>query len=146
MYYLYIVLSVFMGASASVFGKYYNKRNAGENSAIPLYNFLVLLSVFIGWCVLFAFNFSFDIAVLPYSILLAFSYTVCDFGTISALKYGPASLTALFVSLSLLLTTIWGFIFWKCKTHVCRYHWACFGVIVDSFMFKREKRRQKNIT
>lgn len=104
-----------MSASSSVFGKYYNRKNNEHKNPIPLYNFILLLSVFIGWSVLFAFKFSFNVAVLPYSLLFAFSYTVCNLGIILALKYGPASLTSLFVGLSLLPTTIWGFIFWDAK-------------------------------
>lgn len=118
MSYLYLALSVFMNASSSVFGKYYNRKNAEKTDPLPLYNFLLLLSVFVGWGVLFAFNFSFDARVLPYSAAFALSYTVCNLGIISALKYGPASLTSLFISLSLILVTIWGFIFWNAELTV----------------------------
>lgn len=118
MSYFYLLLSVFASASSSVFGKYYNRKNEDAADPVPLYNLLLLFSVFIGWGILFAFHFSFDTKVLPYSAVFALSYTVCNLGIISALKYGPASLTSLFISLSLILVTIWGFIFWDAKLTV----------------------------
>ena len=110
--YIYLVVSVFMGASSSVFGKFFGRKNEGVKDATKLYNFLQLTSVFLIWSILYIFNFSFDVNVLPYCLLFAACFTVCNVGIINALKHGPATLTALFNSLSLILTTIWGFIFW----------------------------------
>lgn len=118
MAYLYLILSVFLSASSSVFGKYYNRKNVDATDPVSLYNFLLLSSVFIGWGLLYSFNFSFEAGVLPYSLSFAVSYTVCNLGMINALKYGPASLTSLFMSLSLIFVTIWGFIFWNAKLTV----------------------------
>lgn len=145
MSYVYLILSVFMNASTSIFGKFYSRKNMGEADPVPLYNFLVLLSVFIGWCILFAYNFSFDVAVLPYSLLFAVSYTVCNLGIIYALKYGPASLTSLFLSLSLLVTTIWGFIFWNVKLTPV----VIFGLVLVSlsvFLCLNVKKDDKKIS
>ena len=113
--YLYLILSVFMSASSSVFGKIFNRKNENCKDATTFYTFLLLLSVFIGWGILYVFDFSFDANVLWYSVLFAVCYTVCNVGIINALKYGPATLTSLLVGLSLLVTTIWGFIFWGAK-------------------------------
>ena len=74
-----------------------------------------MISVFIGWGILYIIDFSFDANVLWYSILFAICYTACNLGIINALKYGPAMLTSLFISLSLILTTLWGFVFWDAK-------------------------------
>ena len=113
--YLYLVIVVFMNASSSVFGKFFNKKNQLKIDSTVFYNFLLLLSVFICWGVIYVYDFSFDINVLGYSLLFAFCYTVCKIGIISSLKYGPSTLTSLFTGLSLLATTIWGFIFWETK-------------------------------
>ena len=113
--YLYLIVSVFMSASSSVFGKLFNKQNESKKDSTIFYNFFLLSSVCLGWGILYAFNFSFDANVLWYSALFALCYTVCNVGIINALKYGPAALTALLVGLSLLVTTIWGFIFWDAK-------------------------------
>ncbi|MBQ7643194.1 MAG: hypothetical protein IJS67_04755 [Clostridia bacterium] len=118
MSYLLLVLSVFANASLSVFGKYYNRSNSGKGDSVSPYNFLLLLSVFVGWGVLFAFDFSFDARVLPYSAAFALAYTACNFGIIKALEYGPASLTSLFLGMSLILVTVWGFIFWNASLTV----------------------------
>ena len=74
-----------------------------------------MFSSALGWGILYAFDFSFNANVLWYSALFALCYTVCNMGIINALKYGPAMLTSLLIGLSLLVTTIWGFIFWGAK-------------------------------
>lgn len=113
--YIYLVVSVFMSASSSVFGKIFNKKNDEKRDSTIFYNFLLMISVFIGWGILYIIDFSFDANVLCYSILFAICYTACNLGIINALKYGPAMLTSLFISLSLILTTLWGFVFWDAK-------------------------------
>ena len=111
--YVYLLVSVFMGASSSVFGKFFGRKNEGVKDATKLYNFLQLTSVFSIWFILYTFNFSFEVCVLPYCLLFAACFTVCNVGIITALKHGPTTLTALFNSLSLIVTTIWGFLFWE---------------------------------
>ena len=113
--YIYLILTVFMGASSSVFGKLFNKQNDTKKDATVFYNFLLIASVAFGWGILYAFDFSFDANVLWYSVLFAICYTVCNIGIINALKYGPATLTSLLIALSSLVTTIWGFVFWGDK-------------------------------
>ena len=113
--YIYLVVSVFMSASSSVFGKIFNKKNDEKRDSTIFYNFLLIISVFICWGILYIIDFSFDANVLWYSILFAICYTACNLGIINALKYGPAMLTSLFISLSLILTTLWGFVFWDAK-------------------------------
>ena len=74
-----------------------------------------MISVFLGWCVLYVINFSFDSGVLWYSALFSICYTVTNIGGINALKHGPAALTSSIIGLSLILATIWGFFFWGSK-------------------------------
>ena len=116
--YLYLILSVFMNASSSVFGKLFNRKNDKKKDSTVFYNFLLLVSVFIGWGILYVFKFSFNASVLWYSGLFALCYTMCNVGIINGLKYGPATLTSLIIGLSLLVTTIWGFVFWNAKVTV----------------------------
>lgn len=110
--YLYLVSSVFMSAASSIVGKIFNKKNEQEKGSSSFYTFWLMVVAFIGWGILFAIDFSFDVGVLLYALLFAGCYTAYNIGIIKALKYGSATLTSLFVSLSLLLTTIWGLIFW----------------------------------
>lgn len=56
-------------------------------------------------------DFSFDISVLPYALAFAVCYIAGSVGLIRALQYGTTTLTTLFMSLSLVVTSIWGFFF-----------------------------------
>ena len=118
MSYVFLFLSVFLCASSSVFGKFYNRKNACNFNSLSIYNVLLLATVFICWGVLYAIKFSFNVQVLPYSVLFGLFFFATNFGFIYALKYGPASLTSLFITLSLIMTTIWGFLFWNSKITV----------------------------
>lgn len=113
--YLYLILAVFMSSSSSIFGKIFNRQNSGKKDANVLYNFILMISVFLGWGVTCLIKFSFDAGVLIYSALFGICFVAGFLGMINALKYGPAILTALLVSLSSILVTIWGFIFWNSK-------------------------------
>lgn len=113
MSYVFLILSVFMSATSSIFGKLFNKKNEGKSNSEIFYNFLLALSTCIGWAILYAISYSFESSVFWYIAMFSVCYTVCNFGIIQALKYGPATLTSLFVGLSLLVTTLWGFLFWN---------------------------------
>ena len=115
--YLYLIITVIAYAMTSVCGKFYNLKNIGENDPVPAYNFLLLATIFVGWGILYAFDFSFDVSVLPYAISFALLY-ICSFlGTIYALKSGSAALTSLLIGFSLILTTVWGLIFWNAEVN-----------------------------
>ena len=116
--YVYLILSVLTFASSSIFGKMFNRQNGERKDSGTFYNFFLLISVFLGWCVLYALDFSFDAKVLVYSALFGLCYTVTNIGSINALKHGPVALTASLVGLSLILATIWGFFFWGAKVTV----------------------------
>ncbi len=110
--YLYLIISTFFMSSASVIGAFYNRKNEGKEGATALYNFMLLLTVFCGWCVLFVLQPSFEWKVLPYSLLFGAFFVVCQVGNINALKTGSTALTSLMLQLSLIAVTVWGFFFW----------------------------------
>ena len=110
--YLYLVLAVLTISTSSIFGTFYNRKNEGKRSPTELYLLLQSASVFLFWALLYLIDFSFDVKVLPYAILFAIGFTVCNVGIIRALLTGPTSLTTLFVALSLIITTIYGFFAW----------------------------------
>ena len=110
--YFYLISTVFLFSFTSVFGKIFTRANGKYRGAEAFYNFLMIISVFASWCVLFATDPSFDANALIYSALIGISYVLNSIGVINALKYGPAALTALFLNLSLIVSTIWGFFFW----------------------------------
>jgi drug/metabolite transporter (DMT)-like permease len=113
--YVYLIVAVFLSASANVFSKLFNCQTVGRKDSGAFYNFLFATSVALGWGVVYAFDFSFDVTVLWYAIGFGVCFTACIIGLINAMKYGSAALTSLFVSLSLILTTAWGFVFWNAK-------------------------------
>ena len=116
--YIYLILCVLTSASSSILGKIFNKKSDGAEASTEAYNFFQLTSIFLCWGLLYAFDLTFEFSVLWYSLLFAICYTVCNICLIKALKYGPAMLTSLFIGLSLILTTIWGFIFWDASLSV----------------------------
>ena len=113
--YVYLIVSVFLSAGASVFSKLFNCQNVGRKDSTAFYNFLFTTSVALGWGVFYVFDFSFELTVLWYAIGFGLCFTACNIGLINAMKYGSAALTSLFVSLSLILTTAWGFLFWNAE-------------------------------
>lgn len=110
MRYIYLLLTVLTISTSSIFGTYYNRKNEGKRSPTELYLLLQSVAVALFWTVLYVSDMApFDVKVIPYAILFALSFTVCNVGIIRALLTGPTSLTTLFVTLSLIITTIYGF-------------------------------------
>lgn len=118
MEYCYLILAVFMSAASSVLGKMYDKRQGDAKGGIWFYNLLLGIGFFLLWGIAYVFDFSFSVGVLLCSMLFAVGFCVYNWGLVQALKYGTTSLTTLFTSMSLLLTTFWGFIFWGAKPNL----------------------------
>ena len=110
--YVYLISSIFLIASSSIFGAFYNRKNINSKRATELYNALLLGCVALFWTALFLFDKTLDWAVVPYSILFAFCYALCNIGLIEALKTGGVALTSLIFQLSLIGVSAWGFFFW----------------------------------
>ena len=111
--YFYLVSAVIFAASESIMGAFYNQKNEGVKESSSLYSFLCMCSVFLFWGILFCADFTVDWGVVWYALAFAFFYTLCSVCLIRALKIGPITLTSLFMQLSLVGTTIWGFLFWN---------------------------------
>lgn len=110
--YIYLLVSVGCSASAGIFGSFYNRRIPKGKDASTLYTLLNLLTVFCCWLLLFVFDGALDVGVIPYSLLFAVCYTVCNISLIRALACGPVSLTSMLSGLSMIVTAVWGCIFW----------------------------------
>lgn len=113
--YLYLIGAVVFAASESIMGAHYNKKNEGLKDSSSLYSLLCMCSVFVFWAILFCLDLTFDWFVVLYALGFAGFYTLCNVCLIRALKAGPITLTSLFMQLSLVGTTIWGFLFWHTK-------------------------------
>ena len=110
--YLYLSLATVFFAVSSISGSYYNKCTEKWKNVSVLYIISNLFTVLIFWGISYAIDFSFDVRVLPYSVLLGAFFSTAVAGQLYALKHGPVSLTAFLMQLSLIGTTIWGFFFW----------------------------------
>ena len=102
-----------MASTSSIFGKIFHKRRESTHNASSIYTLVLILSAFVGWGVVYIFDFSFNRNTLVYSLLFALFFITAHVGTIGALGYGSAMLTSLFIGLSLLLPSVWGFFFWN---------------------------------
>ena len=108
-----LISSVFLSASSAVLGKFYNRKNSGKRDPNRIYTLLQLAAVFVLWCILYLTEFTFEAAVLPYALVFGGSFALTNISIINALKHGPAALTSLFTSMSMVLVTIWGLLFWN---------------------------------
>ena len=113
--YLYLASAVICVASISVCGAFFNKKASDLQDATPLYTLLLVGSAFLVWLILFAFDGAFNIKVIPYSLIFAIGYALCNAFLVKSLKTGPLALTSLILQLSLISATIWGFFFWNAK-------------------------------
>ena len=107
-----LISSVFLMSSLSIFITFYNRKNTSRKDASALYNYIYLITVFIGWGLLFLREPNIEWKVLPYSIMFGIFFMICQIGLINALKTGSITITSLINQLSLIATTVWGFFFW----------------------------------
>lgn len=110
--YLYLVCSIAFISVLSILGACFNNKNVDRVGATQLYNLLICGAACFTWGVIYIFDFSFEPKVLWFSLGFGVCYAVTMGSLIKALATGPVSLTALMQQLSLIGTTIWGFIFW----------------------------------
>lgn len=110
--YAILASSVVCAATSSIFGGFFNRTCAGKKDTSAFYNLFQLLTVFLGWSLLLALDFDFNVKVIPYSIAFGTAYCLSTFGIINALRTGPVLISTLIHQLSLIATTIWGFFFW----------------------------------
>ena len=111
--YLFLVGAVFLIASISVLAGFYNRRTEKYKDSSPLYTLIFISSVLCYWFVMLCIDgFAMDVRVIPYSLIFSAGYTTCIVSLVLALKCGPVGLTSLFLQLSIISATIWGFFFW----------------------------------
>ena len=111
--YLYLLITVLASTAVNVLGKIFHKKNTSGHDGTNLYTLVLLISALVCWATAFAIDFSFDSSVLLYSLLFALFFIAGHVGIVAAMQCGPTTLTSLFIGLSLLLPTVWGFFFWN---------------------------------
>ena len=110
--YLYLLLAMIFSATITIGGRLYNDRNKDKRNVSLLYNELSACGNAFVWMVLWIFDFSFDVRVLPYCALLGIFVGLFNMGMIGALKHGSTSVTALVKQMALVGISAWGFVFW----------------------------------
>lgn len=141
--YIYLILSVFLIASNSILGTFYNKKNVGKNST-AIYNLLLVFGALISWALISLTSFEFHAETLWFSLFFGVSYLLCNLSMILALKNGPVSLTSLFLQLSLIGVTIWGFIFWNEKINLTVIIGLIVAVISITFCLYQKNDSSEN--
>ena len=111
--YLYLATAVLLMSILNILGAGFNKTQAGKENATRLYNFLLCSAAFCAWGVIYAFDFSFEVKVLPYSLLFGICYAGIAISLLKALGEGPTLLTTLLQQLSLVGVSVWCLIFWE---------------------------------
>lgn len=110
--YIYLIGSVFLAASSSILGGFFNRKTQGKETAPILYNFLSMCCTLLFWVVLFCFDGGVDIRVVPYALIYACFYGGCTIAVVYALRTGSIVLTTLIKQLALICVSVWGFFFW----------------------------------
>ena len=112
MAYLFLLILIVFSALLSIFGSLFNKKNASFQGFAMLYNVIVIGSACFSWGIIYLTDFSFDAGVIPYALGYAIGYAMALISLFKALECGPVSLTALLKSISIIMPSFWGFLFW----------------------------------
>ena len=112
---LFLMLAVVFSSPSTVIGGFYVRKTKNYIGAGSLYNLLYIFFAIAGWGILFLINGTYNFNVLLFSFAFGLSYSTCQIGTINAIKNGPVLLTSLISSFSLMVTVIWGFLFWEAE-------------------------------
>lgn len=113
MEYLFLSAAVLCSALLNITANLFNKLNKADRNFSRLYNLIVTASSCLAWCVLFIPDFDFSPQVLPYSFAFGVFYVLIFTGLFYAMKHGSPSLTSFVKQLSLIVVSMWGFVFWK---------------------------------
>ena len=143
MEYLLVVFAILMSSTTSLFGGFYNRACVGKTSSSQFYNFMQLSSVCFCWSVMFILNPEFDIAVMPYTLGFSAGYCVAVFGIINALRTGPVMLTTLMTQMSLVVVSVWGFIFWSAPVTAFVIVGLCLTVLAIFLCLYTKKRNDE---
>lgn len=110
--YLYLATAVISSASVAIASGFWARGTAGKKGGNALFLCLQLGFIFLLWTVAFLTGFSFDVSVLPYSILFGVFFVLATTGNINAISNGSVALTSLVNQSSMLVVSIWGLCFW----------------------------------
>ena len=115
--YLYLIISIIGVSFSNLFTAFYNKKNDGVKGAEQLYSFVRLAVIFLFYLILFVIDLDFklDLKLIVYTLIFALSFCTTSIVYVYALQSGPFVLSNLILQLSVILVSVWGFIFWNDK-------------------------------
>ena len=144
MSYFYLFMAMVFSAAITVGSRCYNQKNQGVDGADGLYRLLVPCAGTLMWLVLWLQEPSFDLGVLPYSLLYSLCYLSFTVGMLGAVKTGSTSLTGLVKQAALVGVSLWGFVFWDTRFTLA----AGFGIglLILSLGFCLITREQRSET
>ena len=137
--YLLVALCAFGATIQSPIKKWYQaKTSRGVLLFVAMSTFVA--ACFFGMGALIE-GFTYEIGVLPYSIVCAVCYATCMLATMPALACGPLALTALIGSYSLILPTVYGLVFVEKPLYLTQV--IGFGVLMISLYLVNMTRENK---
>ena len=140
MQYLYLATVIFGVSFQNIIKKPYTQKTHGKGS----YTFGLLLSLSaLLFFVITSKGLDFNTGLIPYSALFALSYILGTVFALEAISCGSLSLTALLISYSLLLPTVYGLVF--LKDTVGRWFIPGFILLVISLFLTNAKSEKVRI-
>ncbi len=108
--YLIIALVVLANASSLIVRAFPSAR--GKCNAFLFTSVAALAAAVFFFCYN-GFGFSFDTYTMCMALLFAAAYLTCGISSVCALKHGSVAITSMISSLSLMLPTVFGVVYWK---------------------------------
>ena len=111
--YLFLLAAMLASALLSIMSSLFGNHNPNVKNSSYLYTVIVTFSATVTWGVVCCLNEGIKVEAIGYSLIYGTFYTMAMIGMFKAYQIGSVSLTAFVKQLSLIVVSLWGFIFWK---------------------------------
>lgn len=111
--YIFLLCAIVTSAGLAIAGTLFNRKIHHAEGLGGLYNAIAACSNFLAWLIIFCTDPSFEIKVIPYSLLYGVGYAVFLIGLNGALQSGSSALSGFVKQIAFVLVAIWGFLFWN---------------------------------
>lgn len=144
---LYLIGAIVACGFYSIILDYVSSRNKEGKNFSFLFNLIICATACTCWCVVSIFSHDFDPRIIPYALAFGFCVGSSFLFTQLALKDGNVSIVTLIVQFGLVVTAIYGLIFWKQELTAVKIIGLCLVCISLVLMIlKKEKAdRKKNV-
>jgi len=110
---LFLIFAVISASLVNILSSFFIYKNKVNKNGGVLFNFLLSFAPLICWAIYYAIEQGFEPFVLLYALGFGISFIGAFIFLHFAIQTGPLSITSLLVQMSLVLTVIWGIIFWQ---------------------------------